>query len=68
MRRQLCRRHAALVARVAESTLDGTLLIAPLRLLQVVFTDEMAVDPVGVIKDVLDFLGLDFTSDDESKV
>lgn len=28
----------------------------------------MAVDPVGVLKDVLDFLGLEFTSDDESKV
>lgn len=45
---------------------------APLRTLvvlcQVVFTDDMAVDPVGVIKDVLDFLGLDFTSEDESKV
>ena len=44
----------------------------PLRTLvvlcQVVFTDDMAVDPVGVIKDVLDFLGLDFTSEDESKV
>lgn len=30
--------------------------------------DDMAVDPVGVLKDVLDFLGLEFTSDDESKV
>lgn len=28
----------------------------------------MAVDPVGVLKDVLDFLGLEFTSDDNSKV
>lgn len=35
---------------------------------QVIFTDDMAVDPVGVLKDVLDFLGLEFTSDDESKV
>lgn len=30
--------------------------------------DDMAVDPIGVIKDVLEFLGLDFTSEDESKV
>lgn len=33
-----------------------------------IFTDDMAVDPVGVLKDVLDFLGLEFTSDDNSKV
>lgn len=30
--------------------------------------DEMAVDPMGVIKGVLEFLGLEFTSEDESKV
>lgn len=30
--------------------------------------DDIADDPMGVIKDVLEFLGLDFTSEDESKV
>ncbi|CAN0193841.1 unnamed protein product [Scytosiphon promiscuus] len=34
---------------------------------KVVFTDDMAVDPVGVLRDVLEFLGLELTSDDESK-
>eukprot|EP00752_Nemacystus_decipiens_P004724 g4307.t1 len=34
---------------------------------KVIFTDDMAADPVGVLKDVLDFLGLDMTSDDKSK-
>lgn len=36
--------------------------------LQVVFTDDMAVDPVGVLRDVLEFLDLELTSDDESEV
>lgn len=30
--------------------------------------DDMASDPVGVLRDVVAFLGLEFTSDDESKV
>ncbi|CBN74649.1 Sulfotransferase [Ectocarpus siliculosus] len=34
---------------------------------KVVFTDDMAVDPVGVLEDVLHFLGLELTSEDESK-
>eukprot|EP00903_Cladosiphon_okamuranus_P016125 g14881.t1 len=34
---------------------------------KVIFTDDMAADPMGVLEDVLDFLGLEFTSDDESK-
>ncbi|CAN0275443.1 unnamed protein product [Pylaiella littoralis] len=34
---------------------------------KVVFMDDIADDPMGVIKDVLEFLGLDFTSEDESK-
>ena len=36
--------------------------------MQVVFTDDMAVDPVGVLEDVLEFLELDLTDEDESKV
>ncbi|CAM9898341.1 unnamed protein product [Ascophyllum nodosum] len=34
---------------------------------KVVFTDDMAVDPVGVLEDVLEFLELDLTDEDESK-
>ncbi|CAM9653464.1 unnamed protein product [Laminaria digitata] len=34
---------------------------------KVVFTDDMAVNPVEVLEDVLNFLGLDLTSEDESK-
>lgn len=30
--------------------------------------DDMAVDPMGVLRDVLDFLGLDFSQEDESEV
>lgn len=30
--------------------------------------DDMAMDPMGVLQDVLDFLGLDFSREDESKV
>lgn len=33
-----------------------------------VFTDDMAVDPVGVLQDVLEFLGLDLLDKDKSKV
>lgn len=35
---------------------------------QVVFMDDMAVNPVGVLEEVLNFLGLDLTDDDGSKV
>ena len=30
--------------------------------------DDMATDPMGVLEDVLNFLGLDFTNKDDSKV
>lgn len=33
-----------------------------------VFTDDMTINPVGVLQDVLDFLGLEFTSEDPAKV
>lgn len=34
---------------------------------QIVFTDDMAVNPVGVVEEVLEFLGLSITDEDESK-